>query len=153
MSDPAQVLRDFQPASDFFIGIDSDGCVFDSMEIKHKECFVPMFVKHNGLQAVSKYARQVWEFVNLYSKTRGPNRFPAMVRSLELLRERPEVQARNVDGPSLSLTHLRAHDTLRSLLLRLLLEKKPLPQHLSPHRIPTPTPHTTPSSSLTSCHI
>ena len=100
MSDPAQVLRDFQPGSDFFIGIDSDGCVFDSMEIKHKECFVPMFVKHNGLQAVSKYARQVWEFVNLYSKTRGTNRFPAMVRSLELLRERPEVQARNVNVPS-----------------------------------------------------
>ena len=75
VSDPAQVLRDFQPGSDFFIGIDSDGCVFDSMEIKHKECFVPMFVKHNGLQAVSKYARQVWEFVHLYSKTRGTNRF------------------------------------------------------------------------------
>ncbi|GIT38550.1 MAG: hypothetical protein Ct9H300mP7_4710 [Verrucomicrobiota bacterium] len=37
-----------------------------------------MFVKHNGLQAVSKYARQVWEFVNLYSKTRGANRFPAL---------------------------------------------------------------------------
>ena len=78
MSDPAQVLRDFQPKHDFFIGIDSDGCVFDSMEIKQKECFAPMFVKHHGLQALSKYARQVWEFVNLYSKTRGVNRFPAV---------------------------------------------------------------------------
>ena len=100
MSDPAQALRDFQPGNEFFIGIDSDGCVFDSMEIKHKECFVPMFVKHFGLQAVSKYARQVWEFVNLYSKTRGANRFPALARSLELLRDRPEVQARNVTVPS-----------------------------------------------------
>jgi phosphoglycolate phosphatase-like HAD superfamily hydrolase len=100
MSDPAQVLRDFQPGNEFFIGIDSDGCVFDSMEIKHKECFVPMYVKHFGLQPVSKYARQVWEFVNLYSKTRGANRFPALARSLELLRARPEVQARNVDVPS-----------------------------------------------------
>ena len=100
MSDPAQALRDFRPGNEFFIGIDSDGCVFDSMEIKHKECFVPMFVKHFGLQAVSKYARQVWEFVNLYSKTRGANRFPALARSLELLRDRPEVQARNVQVPS-----------------------------------------------------
>ena len=100
MSDPAQVLRDFQPGSEFFIGIDSDGCVFDSMEIKQKECFAPMFVKHNGLQAVSKYARQVWEFVNLYSKTRGANRFPALARALDLLRERSEVQARNVHVPS-----------------------------------------------------
>ena len=100
MSDPAQVLRDFQPGSEFFIGIDSDGCVFDSMEIKQKECFAPMFVKHNGLQAVSKYARQVWEFVNLYSKTRGANRFPALARALDLLRERAEVQARKVHVPS-----------------------------------------------------
>ena len=100
MSDPAQVLRDFQPKQDFFIGIDSDGCVFDSMEIKHKECFAPMFVKHHNLQAVSKYAREVWDFVNLYSKTRGANRFPALTRALNLLKDRPEVQARNVNVPS-----------------------------------------------------
>lgn len=95
MHDP-QILKDFQPAKEFFIGIDSDGCVFDSMEIKHKECFTPMFIKHFNLQAVSKYAREVWDFVNLYSKTRGANRFPALVRALNLLRERPEVKARGV---------------------------------------------------------
>jgi phosphoglycolate phosphatase-like HAD superfamily hydrolase len=99
MSDPAQALRDFTPQKEFFIGIDSDGCVFDSMEIKHKECFVPMFIKHFGLQAVSKYARETWEFVNLYSKTRGANRFPALSRSLNLLRERPQVIARKVTVP------------------------------------------------------
>jgi len=96
MSDPAQALKDFRPAKPFFIGIDSDGCVFDSMEIKHKECFTPMFIKHFHLQAVSKYAREVWDFVNLYSKTRGANRFPALVRALHLLRARPQVQARAV---------------------------------------------------------
>ena len=96
MSDPAQALRDFQPAREFFVGIDSDGCVFDTMEIKHKECFTPMFIKHFQLQAVSKYAREVWEFVNLYSKTRGINRFPALSNALNLLAERPEVQARQV---------------------------------------------------------
>ena len=96
MTDPAQALREFRPRKEFFIGIDSDGCVFDSMEIKHKECFTPMFIKHFHLQPVSKYAREVWEFVNLYSKTRGVNRFPGLVRALKLLRERPEVKARNV---------------------------------------------------------
>ena len=100
MSDSAQSLRDFKPKHDFFIGIDSDGCVFDSMEIKHKECFTPMFVKHHKLQAVSKYAREVWDFVNLYSKTRGANRFPALVQALNLLRERIEVKARKVNVPS-----------------------------------------------------
>jgi len=96
MSDPAQALRDFKPTREFFIGIDSDGCIFDSMEIKHKECFTPMFIKHFHLQAVSKYARECWDFVNLYSKTRGANRFPALVRALNLLRERPQVNARKV---------------------------------------------------------
>ena len=100
MSDYANVLRKFKPTQEFFIGIDSDGCVFDSMEIKHKECFAPMFIKHFSLQAVSKHAREVWEFVNLYSKTRGCNRFHAVIRALDLLRERNEVASRGVDVPS-----------------------------------------------------
>lgn len=99
MSDPAQVLRDFKPTKEFFVGIDSDGCIFDSMEIKHQECFAPMFIKHFHLQAISKYARETWAFVNLYSKTRGANRFPALVRALNLLRERPQVIARGVKVP------------------------------------------------------
>lgn len=96
MSDPAQVLKDLKPTKEFFIGIDSDGCVFDTMEIKQKECFAPMFIKHFRLQAASKYARETWEFVNLYSKTRGINRFPALVRALNLLRERKEIKARSM---------------------------------------------------------
>jgi len=101
MSDPAQILKDFKPSREFFIGIDSDGCVFDSMEIKLKECFTPMFIKHFGLQPVSKYAREVWDFVNLYSKTRGANRFPALSRALNLLRERPQVITRHVNVPAM----------------------------------------------------
>ena len=100
--DPAQRLRDFKPAKDFFVGIDSDGCVFDSMEIKHKECFAPMFIKHFDLQAVSKYAREVWEFVNLYSKDRGANRFPALSKAIQLLGARPQVRARGVKMPDLT---------------------------------------------------
>jgi phosphoglycolate phosphatase-like HAD superfamily hydrolase len=99
MSDPTQALRDLKPSKEFFIGIDSDGCVFDSMEIKHKECFTPMFIKHFNLQAASKYARETWEFVNLYSKMRGINRFPALSNALDLLAQRPEVIARQVAVP------------------------------------------------------
>lgn len=101
MSDPAQVLRDHQPSKEFFVGLDSDGCIFDSMEIKHKECFAPMFIKYWNLQSVSKYAREVWEFVNLYSKSRGCNRFPALSSAIALLAERPEVAARGAEMPDL----------------------------------------------------
>src|ERR1700722_8047861 len=94
-------LDRFTRKHDFLIGIDSDGCIFDTMEIKHKECFIPAFIKHMDLQPVSKYAREACEFANLYSKWRGANRFPAYLKALELLQERPEGQARNAQVPEL----------------------------------------------------
>lgn len=94
-------LAQFQKRHDFLVGIDSDGCAFDSMEIKHKECFIPAFIQHMHLQAISKYAREACEFTNLYSKTRGANRFPAYLLALDLLEQRPEVKARGVKLPKL----------------------------------------------------
>ncbi len=102
MSDPAQPLHDFKPEHSFFIGIDSDGCAFDTMEIKHKECFIPNIIKHWGLQPVSKFAREAAEFVNLYSKWRGTNRWPALVMVFDLLRQRDEVIRRKVDIPQVA---------------------------------------------------
>src|SRR6187397_1024966 len=84
------------PQHKFLVGIDSDGCVFDSMELKHKECFIPNFIRYYKLQGVSKFAREAAEFVNLYSKSRGTNRFPALIEALEWLQKRPEVTARGV---------------------------------------------------------
>ncbi len=85
-------LRNLQPEKEFFVGIDSDGCVFDSMELKHKECFCPAFINHYRLQGVCRYARETWEFVNLYSATRGINRFKAVLEALRRLEARPEVR-------------------------------------------------------------
>jgi phosphoglycolate phosphatase-like HAD superfamily hydrolase len=93
----ARPLAELKPKHPFFVGIDSDGCAFDTMEIKHKECFCPNIIKHWGLQPVSKYAREAAEFVNLYSKWRGINRWPALVMVFDLLRERPEVMARHAN--------------------------------------------------------
>ena len=97
--DAARVLAELEPQHRFFAGIDSDGCAFDTMEIKHKECFIPNIIKHWGLQPVSKYAREAAEFVNLYSRWRGINRWPALVMVFDLLRERPEVKARGFEPP------------------------------------------------------
>jgi phosphoglycolate phosphatase-like HAD superfamily hydrolase len=94
MENPHQILDDLKPEKEFFIGIDSDGCAFDTMEIKQKECFCPNTIKFWNLQSVSKYTRETVEFVNLYSTSRGSNRFPALVEVMDLLRERPEVIAR-----------------------------------------------------------
>lgn len=93
------MLNDYKATKEFLVGIDSDGCVFDTMELKHKECFIPAFINFYELQGASKYAREAAEFVNLYSKSRGVNRFPALIEQLDWLSRRPEVKARGVKVP------------------------------------------------------
>lgn len=94
------ILANHKPKHEFLICIDSDGCAFDTMELKHKECFIPQIISFWGLQPASKYARAAGEFVNLYSKWRGANRFPAMLKVFDLLEEWDKVQARQVKIPS-----------------------------------------------------
>lgn len=101
MSDAVDKLKAHQPKHEFLVAIDSDGCAFDTMEIKHKECFIPNIIKHFHLQAVSKYTREASEFVNLYSKWRGVNRFPALVMMLDLLNDWDKVQRRGAQIPEL----------------------------------------------------
>jgi len=99
--DPHEKLKAFQPTCRYFVGIDSDGCAFDTMEPKHKECFCPVTIWKFDLAAVSKCAREAWDFVNLYSKERGCNRFHALQHVMNHLRERREVIRRGADIPLL----------------------------------------------------
>jgi len=91
----------FSKSNEFLVGVDSDGCAFDSMEIKHQECFIPNFIKYFGLQPISRFARETAAFTNLYSKTRGANRFVSYLLAIDMLKDRPEVKARNVELPKL----------------------------------------------------
>lgn len=97
-----QSLQDLEPKHEYLVAIDSDGCVFDTMELKHKECFCPNFIRFFELQRVARYARQTWEFVNLYSRTRGVNRFIGLRETMKLLGQREEVQLRQVQLPDMS---------------------------------------------------
>ncbi len=87
-----KTLQNFKQAHPFLVCIDSDGCAFDVMEVKHKECFCPAMVNYWNLQAVDRYAREAWEFVNLYSVDRGANRFLTLETVLEMLDRRKEVK-------------------------------------------------------------
>ena len=91
----------------YLVCIDSDGCALDTMEIKHKECFCPAFINYFGLQPVSKYARESWEFFNLYSACRGMNRFLTLLKALDQLAQRPEVVERGFVPPA--MTQLREY--------------------------------------------
>lgn len=97
-----KTLKEFKPLHSFFIGIDSDGCVFDSMEVKQKEFFIPNALKYFDLFAISKLLRETWEFVNLYSVHRGGNRFPAIIKVFDLLAERDEITGIGYKLPDLS---------------------------------------------------
>lgn len=94
-------LQEMKRTGDYLICIDSDGCVFDTMEVKHKECFIPNIINYWNLQPVSKFARETAEYVNLYSKYRGINRFPALLKVIDLLEVRPKVRKRGFTAPNL----------------------------------------------------
>lgn len=95
------VFLDYRPLHDRLVCIDSDGCVFDTMEIKHKECFCPSMIQIWGLQPISKYAREAWEFANLYSKDRGRSRFIDLVKTFDLLEDWDEVKEYEFSFPDI----------------------------------------------------
>jgi phosphoglycolate phosphatase-like HAD superfamily hydrolase len=98
--DPAKALRDFKPEKEFFVGIDSDGCAFDTMGIKQRECFCPWMIAHFGLQPVAKAVRECKDFADLFSKTRGANRHKTAKRIIaELLPSHPMVKDRGFEVP------------------------------------------------------
>lgn len=98
-ADAIATVKGFRPVKEFFVGIDSDGCAFDTMELKHKECFIPNIIKHWDMQSISKYVRETAEYVNLYSQSRGANRWPALLEVFDLLADRPEVFNRGFKVP------------------------------------------------------
>ena len=98
--DLAQPLKDFKPKHKFFVGIDSDGCAFDTMGIKQRECFCPWMIAFFGLQPVAQAARECKDFADLFSKTRGANRHKTIKRILtELLPCHPMTKDRGFEVP------------------------------------------------------
>jgi len=78
--DPAKPLKEFKPKKKFFVGIDSDGCAFDTMGIKQRECFCPWLIGYFGLQPVAQAVRECKEFADLFfavSPARDAARRPA----------------------------------------------------------------------------
>ena len=58
MTRPEQALIDLKPEKEFLVAIDSDGCAFDAMGIKQRECFCPMMIAYFDLQPVAEAARE-----------------------------------------------------------------------------------------------
>lgn len=94
-------LTGLQARHDAFIGIDSDGCVFDSMAAKQCDHFHPLIIRFWGFERIEKELRETAEFVNLGSVWRGRNRFIALLKTFDLLAARRDVQSSGVELPDL----------------------------------------------------
>lgn len=74
--------------NDFLICVDSDGCAMNTMDIKHFRCFGPCMVTEWGLEKWRGEILARWNEINLYTMTRGINRFKGLVKSLGEIREK-----------------------------------------------------------------
>jgi phosphoglycolate phosphatase-like HAD superfamily hydrolase len=86
------------PPKPYFIGIDSDGTVFDSMEIKHKRVFQPVAIEVFQLAEAAATYCQIAESINLYSVLRGLNRFEALALAFKRLAQQSAAGANAVLG-------------------------------------------------------
>ena len=76
-------LTDYRKQKDFLVCVDSDGCAMDTMEIKHIRCFGPCMVAEWGLERWQDQILARWNEINLYTMTRGINRFRGLAMALQ----------------------------------------------------------------------
>ena len=77
------VFESFEKKQSFLVCVDSDGCAMDTMDIKHFRCFGPCMVEEWELFEWEDTVLKRWNEINLYSMTRGVNRFKALVICLK----------------------------------------------------------------------
>lgn len=92
-------LINFTPKHDTFVGIDSDGCMFDTMEEKQLRHFAPLVVKYFKFEPIEEAVFDCVKFVWLYSITRGLNRFANLLRFFERLKAHPLVKNSTICMP------------------------------------------------------
>ncbi len=72
----------FLKRKDRIVCIDSDGCAVDTMNIKHIRCFGPCMVDEWDLGKWRNEILNRWNEINLFSMTRGINRFKGLALML-----------------------------------------------------------------------
>ena len=77
------IFDTFERKHDYLVCVDSDGCVMDTMNCKHFHCFGPCMVTEWGLEAWKDEILDRWNVINLFSMTRGINRFKGLAMALK----------------------------------------------------------------------
>lgn len=84
----ANTLSTYQKKKDFLVCVDSDGCAMDTMDVKHIKCFGPCMVAEWGLEQWQEEILTRWNEINLYTMTRGINRFKGLSMALREINEK-----------------------------------------------------------------
>ena len=87
-------LSEFKKTKNFLVCVDSDGCAMDTMDIKHIRCFGPCMIEVWQLQKWEEKILKRWNEINLYTITRGINRFKGLSMALSEINE----QYQAIDG-------------------------------------------------------
>ena len=82
------IFDSFERKHDFLVCVDSDGCVMDTMNCKHFHCFGPCMVAEWGLEEWKDEILERWNVINLFSMTRGINRFKGLAMALGEIHEK-----------------------------------------------------------------
>ena len=77
------IFDTFERKHDYLVCVDSDGCVMDTMNCKHFNCFGPCMVTEWGLEEWKDEILDRWNVINLFSMTRGINRFKGLAMALK----------------------------------------------------------------------
>lgn len=80
-------LAEFEKKKEILICVDSDGCAMDTMDIKHIRCFGPCMVEEWSLHHWEIPILKRWNEMNLYTMTRGINRFKGLAKMLREIHE------------------------------------------------------------------
>ena len=76
------IFDSFERKHNYLVCVDSDGCVMDTMNCKHFHCFGPCMVTQWGLEEWTDEILERWNVINLFSMTRGLNRFKGLAMAL-----------------------------------------------------------------------
>ena len=81
------IFDSFERKHDYLVCVDSDGCVMDTMNCKHFNCFGPCMVDEWELGEWREAILERWNVINLFSMTRGINRFKGLAMALSEINE------------------------------------------------------------------
>ncbi|MCR5557173.1 MAG: HAD family hydrolase [Butyrivibrio sp.] len=113
---------DFKKKKDFVVCIDSDGCAMDTMNIKHIRCFGPCMVKEWKLDQWKDEILFRWNEINLYTMTRGINRFKALAQTLLEIDEKYT----RIDGIDALMTWVKDAPELSNAAIEKMLSVNPI---------------------------